>query len=38
MIRREIDIDEESDQILAALAAEHQGDIGKALAELLHSR
>jgi hypothetical protein len=37
MIRRQIDLDEETDQILAGLAEEYQGDVGKALADLLHN-
>ncbi|HWZ32226.1 MAG TPA: hypothetical protein VNX18_12870 [Bryobacteraceae bacterium] len=36
MIRREIDLDEESDQILSGLAQDYQGDAGKAAADLLH--
>ena len=38
MIRREIDLDEESDQILSSLAESYEGDRGKALAEVLHTR
>jgi hypothetical protein len=37
MIRREIDLDEESDQILSGLAEDYEGDRGKALADLLHA-
>ncbi len=37
MIRREIDLDEESDRILSELAQEYEGDAGKALADLLHA-
>jgi len=37
MIRREIELDEESDKILCGLAQDHQGDLGRALAELLHA-
>lgn len=37
MIRRQIELDEESDQILSGLAEQFQGDAGKAVAELLHS-
>jgi hypothetical protein len=37
VIRREIDLDEESDQILSGLAADYEGDRGKALADLLHA-
>jgi len=36
MIRRVIDLDEESDEILSKLAQEHEGDLGRALSELLH--
>lgn len=38
MIRREIDLDEESDRILSELAQDYEGDAGKALADLLHTR
>lgn len=37
MIRRQIELDEETDQILSGLAEEYKGDIGKALAHLLHN-
>ena len=37
MIRRQIDLDEESDRILSGLAQAYEGDAGKALADLLHS-
>jgi hypothetical protein len=37
MIRREINLDEESDQILSGLAEDYEGDRGKALADLLHA-
>ena len=37
MIRREIELDEESDRILSELAQEYEGDAGKALAGLLHA-
>lgn len=37
MISRVIDLDEETDQILAGLARDHAGDRGKALAGLLKS-
>ena len=36
-MRREIDFDEETDQTLELLAQDYQGDLGKALAELLHA-
>jgi hypothetical protein len=32
MIRRQIDLDEESDRILSGLAQEYHGDLGEALA------
>jgi len=35
MIRRVIDLDDESDQILSKLAQDYDGDLGRALAELL---
>ncbi len=38
MVHRQIDLDEESDTILSGLAQEYQGDAGKALADLLHTR
>ncbi|HEV3199705.1 MAG TPA: hypothetical protein VGZ73_17495 [Bryobacteraceae bacterium] len=34
---RQIDLDEESDQILTGLAQDYQGDLGKALGDLLHA-
>lgn len=37
MVRRQIDLDEESDQILARLAEDYEGDLGKALGNLLHA-
>jgi len=37
MIRRQIDLDDESDQILSGLAQDYEGDFGKALADLLHA-
>jgi hypothetical protein len=37
MIRRQIEIDEESDRILTDLAADRQGDVNGALSELLHA-
>jgi hypothetical protein len=37
MVRRQIDLDEESDQILSVLAQEYHGDLSKALANLLHT-
>jgi hypothetical protein len=38
MVRREIELDEESNQLLNELAEEYGGDAGRALTELLHSR
>jgi hypothetical protein len=38
MVTREIELDEESDQLLSRLAQEYGGDAGRALSELLHSR
>jgi len=35
MVRREIEIDEETGRLLAELAAEYQGDLGKAVADLV---
>jgi len=35
MVRREIEIDEETDRLLAELAAEYQGNLGKAVADLV---
>jgi hypothetical protein len=37
MVRRQIDFDEETDRILAELARDYEGDVGKALAELVHA-
>ena len=38
MVRREIEIDEDTDRILTELASQYQGDLSQALAELVHSR
>ncbi len=35
MVRRQIEIDEETDRKLAGIAADHDGDIGKAVAGLV---
>jgi hypothetical protein len=35
MVRREIEIDEDTDRGLSALAAEYEGDLGLALASLV---
>jgi thymidine kinase len=37
MVRRQIELDEDSDRILSGLADDYQGDLGKALADLLHT-
>ncbi|HXM45077.1 MAG TPA: hypothetical protein VN924_27810 [Bryobacteraceae bacterium] len=37
MIRRQIDLDEESDRILSGLAQDYHGDMGGALADLLQA-
>jgi hypothetical protein len=37
MVRREIEIDEETDRILAELASEYEGNLGDALADLVHA-
>jgi hypothetical protein len=38
MITRQIELDEESDRILAALAEDYEGNLGQAITDLLHSR
>jgi len=38
MVKRQIELDEESDQLLSQLAQEYGGDAGQALRELLRSR
>ncbi|MBV8904556.1 MAG: hypothetical protein JOZ22_13060 [Acidobacteriia bacterium] len=38
MVRRQIELDEESDQLLNQFAQEYGGDAGRAVRELLHSR
>jgi hypothetical protein len=38
MVRRQIDLDDESNEILTQLAHDYQGDVGKALGDLLHFR
>ena len=38
MVRREIEIDEDTDRILTELASEYEGDLSLALADLVHSR
>jgi len=37
MVRREIDIDEETDRVLSGLAQDYEGDLGQALADLLQA-
>jgi hypothetical protein len=37
MVRRQIDLDEESDRILSGLAQDYEGDLSKALADLLQA-
>jgi hypothetical protein len=36
MVRREIEIDEDTDRILTELASEYKGDVSQALADLVH--
>ena len=38
MVRREIEIDEDTDRILTDLASEYKGDLSLALADLVHAR
>ena len=38
MVRREIEIDEDTDRLLNELASEYQGDLSLALADLVHTR
>ena len=38
MVRREIEIDEDTDRLLTELATEYQGDLSHALADLVHAR
>jgi hypothetical protein len=37
MVRREIEIDEDTDRILTQLASEYAGDLSLAVAELVHA-
>lgn len=37
MVRRQIEIDEETDQILRKLAQQYGGDLNKALMDLVHA-
>jgi hypothetical protein len=38
MIRREIEIDEDTDRILTELASEYKGDLSQALTDLVRAR
>ena len=38
MVSRQIQIDEDTDRMLSELAKEYEGDLGLALAELVHAR
>jgi hypothetical protein len=38
MVSRKIEIDEETDRILTELAEEYQGDLSRAVADLVHAR
>ena len=38
MIRREIEIDEDTDRLLTELASEYEGDLNLALVDLVHAR
>ena len=38
MVRREIEIDEDTDRLLTELASEYKGDLSRALADLVHTR
>ena len=37
MVRREIEIDEDTDRILTELAAQHDGNLSEVLADLVHA-
>lgn len=37
MVHREIEIDEETDRLLTEIAGDYEGDVGKALSELVHA-
>ena len=37
MVSRQIDLDEDADRILADLAGDYKGNVGEALADLLHA-
>jgi hypothetical protein len=38
MVRREIEIDEDTNRLLTELAAEYKGDLSSGLADLVHAR
>jgi hypothetical protein len=38
MVRREIEIDEDTNRLLTELASEYEGDLNLALADLIHAR
>lgn len=38
MVRREIEVDEDTNRLLTELASEYQGDLSLALADLVHAR
>jgi hypothetical protein len=38
MVRREIEIDEDTNRLLTELASEYEGDLNLALADLVHAR
>jgi DNA-binding phage protein len=38
MVRREIEIDDDTNRLLTELASEYEGDLGLALADLVHAR
>ena len=38
MVRREIEIDEDTDRILTELASDYKGNLSLALADLVHAR
>jgi hypothetical protein len=38
MVRREIEIDEDTDRLMMELASEYRGDLSLALADLIHAR
>ena len=37
MVRRQIDLDEDTDRILEGLARDNEGDLSKTLADLIHA-